>query len=168
MYKIIESIQKYFRPYYLYILVFLIILVFLYGGYQAYLMYGKQVLENKKHQDVANVNNRKGQAEILFFYAEWCPHCKKAKPEWLAFQEKYDKKVINGNELSCKEVDCTDDADNDDSEIAANQALRDKFDIKGYPTIKLITEGEEGKNVIDFDSKITSKGLETFVQSILK
>ena len=66
------------------------------------------------------------------------------------------------------QLDCTDDADDDPSEIQANQALRDKFDIKGYPTIKLITEGEEGKNVIDFDSKITSKGLETFVQSILK
>ena len=47
-------------------------------------------------------------------------------------ENKYDKKVINGNELNCKEVDCTDDVDNDDSEIAANQALRDKFDIKGY------------------------------------
>ena len=164
MYKIIESIQKYFEPYYLYILVFLIILVFVYGGYQAYLMYGKQLLENKKHQDVSNVNNRKSQAEILFFHANWCPHCKKAEPEWAAFKEKYNGKLVNGAELKCTNHDCS---DVDSSENVDKQALINKYNIKGYPTIKLITEGEEGKNVIDFDSKITSKGLETFVQSML-
>ena len=40
-------------------------------------MYGKQVLEDKKFKDVANANNRKGEAEIIFFWANWCPHCNK-------------------------------------------------------------------------------------------
>jgi thiol-disulfide isomerase/thioredoxin len=35
-------------------------------------------------------------AEILFFFADWCPHCKAAKPIWNDLKSEYENKTING------------------------------------------------------------------------
>ena len=35
---------------------------------------------NLEHNEQMGINNQ--TVEILFFYADWCPHCKKAKPHW--------------------------------------------------------------------------------------
>jgi thiol-disulfide isomerase/thioredoxin len=170
MYKIIESLQKFLKPYYLYIITIIISLIFLYGGYQAYLMYGKQVLEDKKFKDVANANNRKGEAEIIFFWANWCPHCNKAKPEWDVFAQSFNNKTINGHKLTCTDHDCSSTSDktenlsNDESNV---QYLLNKYKIEGFPTIKLRMDGPDGENVIEYDSKVTKKGLETFINSML-
>ena len=50
------------------------------------------------------------------FYAPWCGHCKKLKPEW-------DK--LNINNVDIQEVDCT-----------VEKELCEKHNIKGFPTIK--------------------------------
>jgi thiol-disulfide isomerase/thioredoxin len=105
--------------------------------------------------DVANANNRKKVAEVYFFFAEWCPHCKNAKPEWVQFKEEYDKKVVNDYEISCIEIDCTNE-NNQDSSI-----LISKYKIEGYPTILMMVNN----NRIDYDAKVTKSGLEQLVIS---
>lgn len=64
---------------------------------------------------------KKKKHVLVMFYAPWCGHCKKAKPEFTAAAEKYkdDPKV----EFAA--VDCT-----------LQQALCSANEVKGYPTFK--------------------------------
>ena len=41
----------------------------------------------------SNSSSATKEAEILFFYADWCPHCKQAKPEWESFKEQYNGSI---------------------------------------------------------------------------
>tara|TARA_B100001059_G_C17814257_1_gene574150 strand:+ start:2018 stop:2488 length:471 start_codon:yes stop_codon:yes gene_type:complete len=92
------------------------------------------------------------EAEILMFNTEWCPHCKKAKPHWEQFKEKYDGKVLNNHRVVCKEYDCD-----------KNEKMCDEYKIDGYPTIKMLKDGQ----TIDFDAKPTIENLTSFVESTL-
>ncbi|XP_065349668.1 protein disulfide-isomerase A5 [Cloeon dipterum] len=64
---------------------------------------------------------KKKKHVLVMFYAPWCGHCKKAKPEFNTAAEKFkeDPKV----EFAA--VDCT-----------AQQSVCSAYDVKGYPTIK--------------------------------
>ena len=35
-------------------------------------------------------------AELMFFYTDWCPHCKTAKPVWESLKTTYENQKING------------------------------------------------------------------------
>ena len=43
---------------------------------------------------MANNNRGTSEAKLMFFSADWCPHCKKAKPEWDKFSSEYANKEI--------------------------------------------------------------------------
>lgn len=92
------------------------------------------------------------EAEVLFFHTEWCPHCKKARPHWEQFKEKYEGKIINNHRVLCKEYDCD-----------KNEKLCDKYKIDGYPTIKMLKDGQ----IIEYDAKPTIENLTKFVESTL-
>jgi thiol-disulfide isomerase/thioredoxin len=92
-------------------------------------------------------------AELYLFYTDWCPHCKKAKPEWEKLKNNYSSnKKINGYSLQFIEVDCE-----------ANPDLGNKFNVTGYPTIKLV----KGNQVIEFDAKPEVSMLENFLATVL-
>jgi len=95
-------------------------------------------------------------AEIMFFYANWCPHCKAAKPHWQEIKDEYEGKEVNGYTLVFTEVDCTEET----------PEVKDKtseYDIEGYPTIKLVKDGQ----VVDYDAKPTKETLEKFINTVL-
>jgi thiol-disulfide isomerase/thioredoxin len=95
-------------------------------------------------------------AEILFFYANWCPHCKVAKPHWQEIKDEYEGKEVNGYNLVFTEVDCTEET----------PEVKDKtseYEIEGYPTIKLVKDGQ----VIDYDAKPTKETLDKFINTVL-
>ena len=96
------------------------------------------------------------EAEVLFFYANWCPHCKAAKPHWNEVKNEYDGKTINGYTLKFTDIDCTEETPD------VKQAT-DEYEIEGYPTIKLIKDGQ----VIDYDAKPTKDTLEKFITTVL-
>ena len=91
--------------------------------------------------------------EMIYFYTTWCPFCKKARPEWDKFKEEWAGRKINGYLITFTEVDC------DINETTAN-----KYDVKSYPTIKLIKEGE----IYDFDARPTQDALTQFALTMHK
>lgn len=107
--------------------------------------------------DVVHVNNKEiikgtGKVTIYYFYTDWCPYCKKARPEWEKFKSVYEDKKFKGYDLEFVEVDC------DKDENTAS-----KFKVEGYPTIKLIKDG----TIIDYDAKPKYETLELFLNSSL-
>ena len=154
MANLIEVISKVIRPYYYYIISFVILIIFVVVAVYAYNNF--QTQQNNKFSDVANANRRNRDAIIYFFHVDWCPHCKKALPEWNNFVSKYDGKEINGYKLKCVDKNCT-------KETSDITELINRFNIDSYPTIKLIRDN----NTIDFESKITASSLEKFVNTML-
>jgi thiol-disulfide isomerase/thioredoxin len=96
-------------------------------------------------------------AELMFFYANWCPLSKKAVPIWGEFRETYENRTINNYRLVFKEIDCSDSND------AAMQAELDSYKVDGFPTIKML----KGNEIIDFDANPTASSLEQFVTSVI-
>jgi thiol-disulfide isomerase/thioredoxin len=136
------------------LLVITLVIIFAAASYYAYQWFGKPRLEGLTGaSDVANANNRPEEIQVYLFYANWCPHCKKAKPHWDEFKKSYDGKVVKGSRITTIEVDCTDGA----------SPLIQEYKINGYPTVFMKKDG----NKIDFDSKITTETLTQFVDSVL-
>ena len=95
-------------------------------------------------------------AELFFYHADWCPHCVKATPEWEAVREEYEGKTVNGYVVKFKDVDCT-------TETEEVTKLVEKYNIEGYPTVKLIKDG----SVIDYDAKVSKDNLVEFLNTML-
>lgn len=92
------------------------------------------------------------QAVLMFFYTDWCPHCKKAKPVWNNVKEEYDQKVINNTKLIFKDINCE-----------KEEEMANKYNIEGYPTIKL----QKNNQIIEFDAKPEENALVQFIESTL-
>jgi thiol-disulfide isomerase/thioredoxin len=90
--------------------------------------------------------------DLYFFYTNWCPHCKNAMPVWKQFKTEMNNKTIKGNQINFIEVDCEKD-----------KKLADKFNVKGYPTIKLV----KGNQVIEYDAKPNVETLHEFINTSL-
>lgn len=96
-------------------------------------------------------------AEVLFFFADWCPHCKTAKPIWEDIKNEYQNIQINHYNVIFTEIDCS----NEDDKYA--EQMMSKYNVEGYPTIKLIKSGQ----VIEFDAKPTKENLTKFLHSVI-
>lgn len=123
--------------------------------------------------DVANSMNRGGttstdsdtqaaansgkEALIYFFHADWCPHCKKAQPEWDAFKMSQHNKLKNGYIIKCISVDCT-----NDNESTAKQLINE-YNIESYPTVKMVKEN----TTIDYDASVKTASLQKFIDIML-
>ena len=137
----------------------LCILAAVYGYYYFY-------LPSKMARKYGDVSNHKvisgGQGDgsdvlIYFFHVDWCPHCKTAQPEWQAFSDNFNNRDINGYVIRCIDQDCTEKPQGTkDPEI---EKLINDFDIKGYPTVKMV----KNSKTIDFDANVSQKNLEQFI-----
>ena len=97
------------------------------------------------------------EALIYFFHADWCPHCKKAQPEWDAFKMSQHNKLKNGYIIKCISVDCT-----DDKESTAKQLINE-YNIESYPTVKMVKDN----TTIDYDASVKTASLQKFVDIML-
>ena len=107
-------------------------------------------------EDVSNDSSKGKSAELLFFYTDWCPHCKTAKPVWEDIKAEYQNKRINGYKVIFTDVNCT----NDSADI---EQMMDKYKVEGYPTIKLLKEGQ----IIEYDAKPSRDTLVQFLNTVL-
>lgn len=156
MANILEIIyNKYISKYSTIILAVIFIIVFVIIGIYGYKHFYESANKLKPFDDVANANTRGRPAEVLFFFADWCPHCKNAKPEWYKFKEEYEGKTINGWEIRCIEINCTDENNK------ASNRLISEYKVDSYPTIIMVV----GDNKINFDSRVSSSALSQLVIS---
>ena len=103
-----------------------------------------------------NSNSPTNSAELLFFYADWCPHCKTAKPIWNELKTQYTNKTINGYQVVFTEINCSE-------ETAEVDKMMNQYNVEGYPTIKLLKDGQ----VIEYDAKPSKETLTQFLNTVL-
>lgn len=128
-------------------------------GYNLYLRYMKVREEKSKLEDVSNKLPSADEVSVLFFFADWCPACQRAKPAWEDFMKKYDKTnaTIKGRRVACRPMDCTNNKD---------RAVKDQlslYNIRGFPTIVLVS----GTKNIQMDTSISVEKIEKFIEDIL-
>jgi thiol-disulfide isomerase/thioredoxin len=74
------------------------------------------------------------KARFLFFYANWCPWSKKARPQWDAFRKSIQlQPVMFGT--TCVQLE---EIDGD-----TNAEMRRKYGVSAYPTFKLLLPNNE-------------------------
>ena len=136
------------------ILLFSILALFYYFYYVAPKM-KPQYSHNSEENFGENGSNGKN-AEVLFFFTDWCPHCKTAKPIWNEIKSEYENKTINGYHVIFTEIDCS-------NETAEVEQMMNKYNVEGYPTIKLLKDGQ----VIEYDAKPSKATLTQFLNTVL-
>lgn len=144
--------RDYVQPYQRRILVVTLLIIFSLAGYYAYKTIARPYVDGSQSTDISNYNKREKEAIVYFFYADWCPHCKTAKPEWTKFQSNFNGKSMNDFTIRCVLVNCTE-------ETSENSSIIQKYSIDSYPTVKMLRDG----TIIDFDSKISESSLEQFI-----
>jgi len=146
LYKNVGSVQS--------LVIILVVTLFIIA---ALIIYRKSVVGRANKKYVANNEYNKSRqgvesVDIYFFYTEWCPHCKTAKPIWFEFKKDMEGKKVNGVSVNFFEVDCDKDTE-----------MSDKFNVKGFPTIKMM----KGNQMIEYDAKPSKETLNEFVRSSL-
>ena len=117
--------------------------------------------EANKFKNVANASATGNAITIFMFHVDWCPHCKKAMPEWQMFRDEYHGKQVNGYQISCIDLDCT-----NANEPTIKTAM-DKYGIKQYPTVLALVPDSNGTEVrVDYDARVKKVNLEKFVISV--
>lgn len=167
------------RPYQYYIVGAVAFIIFSIIAYYIFQTVYLKKKKNIKFEDVANANNRKSSIDIFFFFVDWCPHCKTAKPEWDQFKRNFNNSTIGNSVIKCYDINCTDDngedvveLDNSDPNNPVQTGIKPTtmktaeliqlYNIDAYPTIKL----KKDDMVVDFDAKITQVALSKFVNSV--
>lgn len=128
-------------------------IIFVYKNYLVPMM-NPPYAPNKEFVDTDEEDK---ECELMIFTVDWCPYCKKAMPIWNNFKKEYEGKKINGYTLYFTTINCTDE---NDSNI---KDMLNKYNVEGYPTIKMVKDGE----VISYDAKPDNETLQQFVRAVL-
>ncbi len=135
------------------VILFVILSIFIYF-YFIYPQLNAQFHANSEHNTSDNQGSK--SAELLFFFADWCPHCKTAKPIWNDLKTEYQNKTINGYQVVFTEINCSE-------ETAEVDKMMNQYSVEGYPTIKLLKDGQ----VIEYDAKPSKETLTQFLNTVL-
>ena len=92
-----------------------------------------------------NFTETEDKPTFRFFYVDWCPHCKQAKPEF---------KNCSNPSVKFETINCED---------PKNKELIQGYDIEGYPTIILDKDGKQ----ISYEGERTAEAMEQFLNEQL-
>lgn len=87
--------------------------------------------------------------QTLVFSAPWCGHCKNLAPEW-----KKAAAELKG-EVKLGAVDAT-----------VHQALASKYDIRGYPTIKVFPAGKKSGDAENYEGGRDASSIVTYARNL--
>ncbi|KAJ2804247.1 hypothetical protein H4S07_004273, partial [Coemansia furcata] len=111
-------------------------------GAEKYNPYGEVVTLTKE-----NFADKTSQGPwFIKFYAPWCTHCQHLAPIWIQLGEA-SKGKVNIGKINCDEA----------------STLCAKYNVQGYPTLKLLWEGE----TTDFKGTRDLSSLSTFVENVM-
>lgn len=94
------------------------------------------------------------RATVIFFYATWCPHSKKAMPEWKRFRQRTFGDPLRTNKVEFEEID----GDNED-----NQSLMKIYKVESFPAVRLKANGK----TYTYEGKVTETTLTTFLEKFV-
>lgn len=155
--------NTYWKPYSRSIIIGVLFILFSIMSVMCYYKYVYPYLQKRIYKDITNAERRMKSVQIYYFTVDWCPYCKKAKPVFTDFYNKYNDQVINGykieivldeNQDSSIGIDCT------DSLNTKIKQYMDEFHIEHFPTVKMMKEDVS----IDFEGAITKNNLDQFIQ----
>jgi thiol-disulfide isomerase/thioredoxin len=153
--SILETLNKY-KLYIAVLVVFFGVAAFCY----IYIVKPKLSLNYKTNHEKMSTgqttDSNNNTAELLFFYADWCPHCKTAKPIWNDMKTEYQNKKINGYNVMFTDVNCSEETPEVDQ-------MMTQYNVEGYPTIKLLKDGQ----VVEYDAKPSKETLTQFLNTVL-
>jgi len=86
---------------------------------------------------------------LVMFYAPWCGHCKRLKPE---FEKSAGDLLANDPPVHLAKVDCTE----------AGKDTCGRFEVRGYPTLKIFRNGELSS---DYNGPREAAGITKFMRS---
>ena len=101
-------------------------------------------------QKIVNITNNDSTPKIINFNASWCYWSKKLQPVWDNLTDSMKNKDIEVLDIKC--------------ELDENKELCNRYQIEGFPTIKLIV----GNNVIDYEGERSYEGLTRFINTNVK
>jgi thioredoxin 1 len=90
-------------------------------------------------------NNNAEKCDVYIFVADWCPHCKNAKP---AIAELKNNAPANVNVNVVNEKDSN------------SRELMNKYKVRGFPTILL---AKADGTVVEFVERVSAENLNNFV-----
>jgi len=99
----------------------------------------------------SDFNTRVAETEttLVMFYAPWCGHCKKLKPEYAKAAELM---RTDDPPVALAKVDCTE----------AGKETCSKFSVSGYPTLKIFRNGEFSQ---DYNGPREAAGLVKYMRA---
>jgi thiol-disulfide isomerase/thioredoxin len=97
-----------------------------------------------------------GECIVALFYAPWCGHCKTFKPHFEKAMSELDGKKSGKGELKGKtirfaKINCDEDE---------NKPLAKKYDVAGYPTVKILKD--DGTD-IEYDGERSLEGMKKYL-----
>lgn len=99
-----------------------------------------------------SITPQSGECVVALFYADWCGHCKKFKPEFETAMKQLNGQLNKkGKKLRLVKVDCD-----------AEKELAKKYDISGYPTVKIL---EDNGTIAEYGGERSFEGLRKYLVS---
>ena len=133
------------------VLILILISLFTYIDSRQFMLEGFTTLFTSKIKSLMDQNgnnnptNNPTNVKLVLFYADWCGYCKKMKPDWNKFKEKYPN--------NCEEYESENITDD----------IRKKYTIQGYPTIIVVTFNNGKEIQREFNGERTFNG---FVEAL--
>lgn len=90
-----------------------------------------------------------GKTMPVVFFAPWCGHCKALKPKYKKAAEEL------GDLIDLYMVDCTDEKN-------GGQSLCSRYEVKGYPTVKMINPSS-GERSLDYQGPRETEPIKSWV-----
>ena len=104
------------------VLILILIAIFTYIDSRQYMLEG-----------FTSNNDTNNDTQLMLFYADWCGHCKRMKPEWEKVKSEFPGRCIDVESESITD------------------RHRNQYNVKGYPSI-FVVKGEE---ITEYDGERT-------------